>query len=251
MVAGIDKFREHFADYDKHYAIIGGAACDLLFTAAGLDFRATKDIDMVLCVEVVDASFGKALKAFLDAGGYQARERSDGAKEYYRFHKPTNAAYPFMIEVFARKPGTVQVPEDVTLTRISVEDDMVSLSAILLEDGYYEALQAAKQKIDGVTIIDQTILIPFKARAFLDLSDRAKVVEKIDSKNIKKHRNDVFRLVQLLSRDVSVDVSETTRKDLLRFLEMEAVDPVDLKALGVPLDRDEAIAILRSTYTLN
>ncbi len=62
----------------------------------------------------------------------------------------------------------MQIPEGVTLTRISVEDDIVSLSAILLEDGYYEALDLAKQKIDGVTIIDQTILIPFKARAFLD-----------------------------------------------------------------------------------
>ncbi len=251
MVAGLDKFREHFKGYEEHYAIIGGAACDLLFTEAGLQFRATKDIDMVLCVEVVDAAFGKALKAFLDAGGYQAREKSDGAKEYYRFHKPTDAAYPFMIEVFARKPGTAKIPEDVTLTRIAVEDDIVSLSAILLEDGYYEALQGAKQKIDGVTIIDQTILIPFKARAFLDLSDRAKAGEKIDGKNIKKHRNDVYRLSQLLAKDSTVEVSEAIRKDLLRFLELDAADtPVDLKALNVPLKQDEAIALLRSTYKL-
>ena len=52
MVAGIEKFREYFAAHEDQYAIIGGAACDLLFNAAGLDFRATKDIDMVLCVEV-------------------------------------------------------------------------------------------------------------------------------------------------------------------------------------------------------
>ena len=57
MVTGIDKFRDHFAAHDGQYAIIGGAACGLLFNAAGLDFRATKDIDMVLCVEVVDAEF--------------------------------------------------------------------------------------------------------------------------------------------------------------------------------------------------
>ena len=68
MLTGIDKFREYFADYEDRYAIIGGAACDLLFGEAGLDFRATKDIDMVLCVEVVDIAFGKAFRAFLDAG---------------------------------------------------------------------------------------------------------------------------------------------------------------------------------------
>ena len=44
MVTGIRKFREHFAAHEGQYAIIGGAACDLLFNAAGLDFRATKDI---------------------------------------------------------------------------------------------------------------------------------------------------------------------------------------------------------------
>ena len=84
MVAGIEKFREYFVAHEDQYAIIGGAACDLLFNAAGLDFRATKDIDMVLCVEVVDAASGTAVGSFLDAGGYQARERSDGTKEFYR-----------------------------------------------------------------------------------------------------------------------------------------------------------------------
>lgn len=49
MVTGIEKFREHFAQHEDHYAIIGGAACDLLFDAAGLPFRATKDIDGALC----------------------------------------------------------------------------------------------------------------------------------------------------------------------------------------------------------
>src|SRR4051794_13721407 len=98
MVTGIEKFRHHFAGHEDQYAIIGGAACDLLFGEAGLPFRATKDVDMVLCVEVVDAAFGEKFKAFLDAGGYQARERSDGKKEYYRFHKPTDPSFPFMIE---------------------------------------------------------------------------------------------------------------------------------------------------------
>ena len=72
MVTGIDRFREHFAGHEDQYAIIGGTACDLLLGAAGLDFRVTRDIDMVLCVEAVDAEFGRAFRAFLDAGGYRA-----------------------------------------------------------------------------------------------------------------------------------------------------------------------------------
>ena len=73
MVTGIQKFREHFATHESQYAIIGGTACDLLFNAAGLNFRATKDIDMVLCVEVVDAAFGRTFVTFLNA------ERTAGA----------------------------------------------------------------------------------------------------------------------------------------------------------------------------
>lgn len=251
MVAGIEKFREHFAEHEDHYAIIGGAACDMLFDAAGLPFRATKDIDMVLCVEVVDPAFGAAFKAFLDAGGYQARERSDGKKEFYRFHWPSDQSFPFMIELFSRKPGTLNLPEDAGLTPIPVEEDIVSLSAILLDEGYYDALQAAKRKLDGVTVIDETLLIPFKARAFLDLTARSEAGEKIDSKNIKKHRNDVFRLVQLLPADASIKLADPIREDLRRFVELARADEtLDPKAFEVPLTRDEAIDLLRAAYGL-
>lgn len=43
MVSGIDKFRNRFAEYKEQYTIIGGFACDLLMSDAGLDFRQTKD----------------------------------------------------------------------------------------------------------------------------------------------------------------------------------------------------------------
>ena len=45
MVRGFDKFREQFRAYAGQYVLIGGAACDLLMEEAGLDFRATKDLD--------------------------------------------------------------------------------------------------------------------------------------------------------------------------------------------------------------
>ena len=251
MLTGIDKFREYFADYEDRYATIGGAACDLLFGEAGLDFRATKDIDMVLCVEVVDSAFGKAFRTFLDAGGYQARERSTGDKEFYRFHKPSTADFPFMIELFARKPGTLELPEDAELTPIPVEEDVVSLSAILLDDSYYDALQSAKRKIGSVTIVDETLLIPFKARAFLDLGARAASGEKIDSKNIRKHRNDVFRLAQLLPRSASIALPDQIQADMQRFLDLaQADETLDPKAFDVSLSRDEAIALLRTAYRL-
>lgn len=42
-------------------------------------------------------------------------------------------------------------------------------------------------------------LIPFKAKAWLDLKERKLNGEQVDSKNIKKHKNDVCRLAQLIT----------------------------------------------------
>jgi hypothetical protein len=41
-------------------------------------------------------------------------------------------------------------------------------------------------------------LIALKARAWLDLTERAERGEQIDSKTIKKHKNDVFRSIVIL-----------------------------------------------------
>ena len=40
--------------------LFGGTACDLALTEAGLQFRATKDLDIVLCIEALDAAFARA-----------------------------------------------------------------------------------------------------------------------------------------------------------------------------------------------
>ena len=60
MVKGLELFRDHFEAFTGHYTLIGGAACDLAMNEAGLSFRGTKDLDIVLCTEVLDADFGRA-----------------------------------------------------------------------------------------------------------------------------------------------------------------------------------------------
>lgn len=250
MVVGIEKFKEFFEDYQDHYAIIGGTACDLLFNVAGLAFRATKDIDMVLCVEVVDAEFGERFRDFLNAGGYEAREQSSGHREFYRFHKPTDTAFPYMVELFSREPETINLPKDSGIVRLDVEEDIVSLSAILLDPDYFEALQTGKKTMDGVTILGQSILIPFKAKAFLDLTQRrADGDETVKARDIKKHCNDVFRLSQLLPGNAAITVSDPLREDMRQFLQLiEAEGSLDPKSFNVPMTRDDAIGFLRTAY---
>lgn len=58
MVVGLKNFRERFARFEDQFVIIGGTACELLMSEEALDFRATKDIDVVLIVENVTKEFG-------------------------------------------------------------------------------------------------------------------------------------------------------------------------------------------------
>ena len=51
MVEGIDSFKEKFRGFEDCYTVIGGAACDILMAEADIDFRLTKDIDMILILE--------------------------------------------------------------------------------------------------------------------------------------------------------------------------------------------------------
>ncbi len=194
MVKGLEVFREHFRNYADRYVLIGGAACDIAMTAAGLAFRATKDLDIVLYVEALDAEFVRAFWEFVRAGGYEIQEKSTGGKQFYRFQKPSNANYPFMLELFSRRPDVLQVADGSHLTPLPVEEDASSLSAILLDDAYYDFIRAGRQELDGIPMVRPAQLIALKARAWLDLTERENRGEKIDSKTIKKHKNDVFRL---------------------------------------------------------
>ena len=105
MAYGTEIFRQHFRDYTDQYVLIGGTACDLLFNEAGMQFRATKDIDMVLVVEALTTDFAQRFWQFIEDGGYKARQRSNGQPEFYRFVEPEVTGYPEMIELFARPGG--------------------------------------------------------------------------------------------------------------------------------------------------
>jgi hypothetical protein len=233
MVKGLEIFREHFRNYADRYVLIGGAACDIAMTGAGLEFRATKDLDIVLYVEALDAAFVLAFWEFVRAGGYEVQEKSTGEKQFYRFQKPTNADYPFMLELFSRQPDVLQVAEGSHLTPLPLEEDISSLSAILLDNEYYAFIREGSIEADGVPTVGAARLIALKARAWLDLTERQKRGEKIDSKTIKKHKNDVFRLFQILDPANDPAAPETVKRDIREFITRMRDEDVDLKALGI------------------
>ena len=103
MVRGLDIFQRWFAAYADQYVLIGGTAASLTMEDAGLTFRATKDLDIVLHVDALTPAFGDAFWKFVETGGYEIRQHSDtGQPMFYRFQKPSDDRYPAMLELFAR-----------------------------------------------------------------------------------------------------------------------------------------------------
>ena len=252
MVRGLERFKEHFKEFTGHYLLIGGTASDILMDAAGLEFRATKDLDIVLCLEVLDADFAEAFWKFIDDGDYKNRQCGTGKKVFYRFDQPEDESFPYMLELFSRKPDVLVLGDDCHLTPIPVLDDVSSLSAILLDDNYYDFLHQHRIEIEGIPIVSQECLIPLKARAWLDLSQRKENGEKVDSRDIKKHKNDIFRLYQILSPELRVRLPDNIQQDMERYLgALVAGADIDLKPFGLEgLVVDDVIRTLRQIYEM-
>ncbi|KAB3524851.1 nucleotidyl transferase AbiEii/AbiGii toxin family protein [Alkaliphilus serpentinus] len=248
MVHGLDKFKEYFRNHTNQYVFIGGTACDILMKELGAPFRATKDLDIVLIIETLDTSFGETFWKFIEDGGYEYREKGTGENQFYRFTEPRKSDYPKMIELFSRQPDS-KLKFDTGLTPIHIDDSIISLSAILLNDAYYESLVEGKRTVDNYSVIEIETIILFKIKAWLDMKQRKENGDVVDSRNLKKHKNDIFRLLANVAPSSRMDVAEEIENDIRQFIEMINVDRPDLKNLGLRSSSfDELIEILENIY---
>jgi hypothetical protein len=230
MVKGLDIFRDRFREFEGSFILIGGAACDLWFDQLRQPFRATRDLDLVLLIEVLSPEFVKAVRGFITEGGYQSRQRTNGSPELYRFADPTHESFPAEIELFCRNPTGFELsPGDVI--PVELAPDHHSLSAILLNEDYYTLIRTHHDNRDGLEVANATSLIPLKAFAWLDLTRRKAEGETIDSKKIKKHRNDVFLLAATLPGEPVPELPIAVTADLARFLQSFPTDSPDWAAI--------------------
>jgi hypothetical protein len=251
MVAGVKRFRDHFAGHEEQYVLIGGAACELVMDDVGLGFRATKDLDIVLIVEALDPAFSETFWAFIEEGGYEIRQRSDGNRILYRFQKPSKDDFPAMLELFSRTPEGLNIAEGSALTPLPIDDEAASLSAILLDEDYYAFLKSMVRAVDGIPLLDEAGVIPFKAKAWLDLSARREAGDKVDERDIKKHRNDVARLLQLLPADARYSRPDSVRDDMANFVAaLDAAEDFDPKSFNVDMTRAAVVDRLKGAYGL-
>ena len=232
-IRGLDVFGQHFSEFRDQYVLIGGVASWLTMDEAGQSFRATKDLDIVLVIEALKPDFVGAFWEFVRAGGYAIRQvgEIDGKRPvFYRFQNPENEAYPAQLELFSRAPDGIEHPTDATLTPIPTDESVSSLSAILLDQPYYQYLLEGRHSNEQLTFIGADRLIPLKAHAWLDLSARKEAGEQIDSKNVRKHRNDILVLSGQLTDD-PIKLPESIQNDMRAFVERLAKEEIDLNAL--------------------
>lgn len=216
-VNGLNKFREFFKGYENNYVLIGGSACAIIFDEIGESFRATKDLDIVLIAENISDEFGQKFWDFIKDAGYVIKSGT-GKNCFYRFQKPQKNDYPKIIELFSRKQHFV-LPENVHLMPIHISDEISSLSAILLNDDYYQLMHNGIRVIDGISVLDEKYLIPFKAKAWCELIERKNQGEKGLSRHIVKHCKDIVHLTTLLPPNVSVEISGMVRDNMQTFLD--------------------------------
>lgn len=247
MVNGITIFREYFKGHEDQYVLIGGAACDIAFEEREQVFRKTRDLDMVLIIEVLTPEFGDRLWEFIKAGKYRNKVTNKGKPQFYRFDKPEIDGYPRMIELFCRED--FKLKENKGITPIHIDDSISSLSAILLDNDYYELLLDGRTIIDGMSVLRPEYLILFKAKAYLDLFNRRNNGEKVDSSNISKHKNDVLRIVAALTLNRVDKLSSSIKTDIDDFISTLFSYPFDYNLLKERnLKNEEVIDKLKSIY---
>ena len=237
MVIGLDKFKEYFEQYPDNYVIIGGTACDIIIGEAGFTPRATKDIDIILVVEALDTDFVKQFWKFIQDGNYERKEKSADERKYYRFMKPENKEFPFQIELFSRNPDLIDLDEFAHLTPIPVDDDLSSLSAILLSDDYYQYMLQHSVLENGLHRANIEALICLKAKAWLEITERIANGSTEDTKQLRKHKADVFRLAVMLTESNTFELPQSIKNHMQAFANAIASDLPDkaiFKEMGLP-----------------
>ena len=166
---------------------------------------------------------------FIKDGDYRHISGSNGKPQFYRFDKPQVEGFPKMIELFSRTDFELREPAGIT--PVHVDDDISSLSAILLDDNYYQILLDGRVIENGYSVLRPEYLILFKAKAYLDLDNRKAQGEKVDSSDIKKHKRDVLRLTAEMVLNPVTNLPKSVYDDIHLFISKLVEEPYDQNSL--------------------
>ena len=199
---GLEKFREAFAEFSDNYVVIGGTACDIAMTGTVVRPRATHDIDMIVIVENMTEAFGERFWQFVREAGYrpEKRKQTDDESPKYELYRFLDGkeGYPEMIELLSRHSDIFGEPHGIIIEPLPIGEDVSSLSAIIMDDDFYNFTIAHSKLTNGIRHADSTALIALKAKAYMNLIADKQAGKHVNSKDIKKHRSDVLKNVVIM-----------------------------------------------------
>lgn len=224
-IVGYEKFRQHFSAYSSHYVLIGGVASfmSMEIAGAGEQFaRTTRDFDMVIIIDEINAEFQQAIWGFIRAGEYDVQS-SEEIHNLYRFTNPKVAGYPVMLELFSRVPQSIEFEGQGQITPIPADEAAESLSALIMDESAYQYLRAGKTEHEEVSFIGPDRLIPLKIKAYYDIKGRGE-----SSKKYNKHLGDVFKLTTILPVGDSEQLPPDMHSAVQQLLNDEEVSQTDI-----------------------
>ena len=239
----LKSFREAFKDYLDSYTVIGGTACLLLMEEAGRRFRATKDIDMILVMEDKGEEFCKIFWEYIVNGKYTCGMKNS-EPHYYRFTDPI-AGLPEQIELFSRRSD---FRLDSRIIPVHIDDDVSSLSAIARDNDFYEFMKQGRRVVDGISVLGSEYILPFKMYAWLNNVELRAQGAKVNTDDIKKHKNDVFRLFPLINPDIRVQTNRNVSATVNSFLEAMKKEDVAREFLTNGRTKEETLELIRKMY---
>ena len=205
--------------------LIGGTACAVQFAQIGSSFRSTRDFDVLVLADGGHGAFLAALSTFIVQGGYQRHIDAQGRHRCFRFMDPSDETWPGKIEICARRDiSDNESRQYFPLARPAESTDLISLSAILFDDAYVDWLAGGAEVQADVRVARMEYLLPLKALAWKNLTAAKHRGERVDSDDIRKHKLDCFRLINLIPpacRIVLPTVIAADLSDFIRVMEME------------------------------
>lgn len=254
MVIGLELFAEYFAAHREEYVLIGGTAATLAMHERSLPFRATKDLDVVLCVGTFSSQFQRKLWTFIAEGGYGSYATDNEQRpRLHRFSKPATPGFPLLLEFFATHEFPAPTDGRATLTKVAFDGSIPDLSAIALSAEVFDFILAGRRFTEsGIPFVGEDRLIPLKAAAWADLTRRRALdPTSVDAKDITKHRGDVFKLAQLLQLAQRVELPAVLQLAVVELLaEAESDAAFDTTKLsGLRAEKADLIDAIRTVFS--
>lgn len=117
-----------------------------------------------------------------------------------------------------------------------------------LNDDYYDFMMHGRKIINGIGVLDAEHIIPFKMCAWLDQRRRKKAGEHVNERDLKKHKNDVFRMLQIISLGAKIESIGLVKQNIIQFLEVVKEEELRLEQIKLPFAKEEALEFLREVY---